>query len=216
MQNISWVFRSPDRYNAIFNFSKTFWNIFSRQKPGYRGLHKDVDEKHALECLLWFQKEALYSHNIFETAGEFLDKLFRGKERTYVEKTPIHCLHAGDIRLMFPKAIFVLCERDIDEVTKSFLRQPWSSGIEYRERAAVTHYITTARALLKNDKKTIINNLDEFVESPDYLISKLVEHGIPKGWSDGLRESWKKHVSKERCFKFKGENEAKSVDDSKE
>lgn len=179
---------SPNSINLnifINNFNNAYWlrkvNFGGEWNPG---LHNSIDES-VVKAALSKLKSTFIEGNI-DSIRIFLDDLFLCNDhKTFIEKTPIHCMNVSTIKHLYKDSIIIYTTRSHEKIINSLPNQDWflesQDPVVYLE-----NYIEQAQAEISKCDGVIMCDMHKFCEDPTDLIDTIVELGIPKSGRDSI------------------------------
>ena len=176
--------------DSFFNY---FWsNCYKRVHPWSEwsgGVHHFMDRESAKKALDW-----MYIHQGVGAVRTFVDMLLLEAEDTWVEKTPLHCLHMDDLRQVFPDCIIIYMERNLENIKASLVEQDWFPNAD--PETFSKDIIEKAEEQIAKVGNIIRIDLDSFLEDPVPYIDEMADYGLPAVGTDLMFKEFDKVADK--------------------
>lgn len=154
-QGIPSLVNTIDKEFAVNQFEKHFWrHIYCKNLPWlnkeWDGIATYMSREECTEAFNKFKHRYLTEVDFMPAIRTLVfDILGYG---SFIEKTPVHCLHIDTIKLVVPEAVVIYVERDTDLVAKSIVSKPWGPNTLELARRHVENIKYIASRYLSMDK----------------------------------------------------------------
>lgn len=173
--------RDQERFSEFFDLIWSKWWEIDAPPPHGRGLTSGIT-KSKLEALL-VQLKKSYRRDRVKAANQFMLGLITnqnpvGREKYWVETTPLNIANATRIRAVIPNAKFINMERDPRDVISSLLTKNWGpntalEGVEWIEKRLIAGH--SSLSAIPDSQKITIKLEDLVIDKREETYSRLLK-----------------------------------------
>lgn len=191
------------RKEGLNSFCEVFWNrLFNRTTAhGNVGVNKYCDMVRAREAIKKLRAEFLFTREPHRVLRQFMDDIFLGGRPTYVEKTPGHIFWADKIRAIYPDAVFVITNRNEEDILESLSEKSWAPRTSEARKSYVAAYKGAEDYVIRTDPRTITVCMEDLAKDLGVLISPLTKMGIPERGFDWVERLYAEKFDADRLLR---------------